>query len=143
MLNISPEVKSLLGLGFEDLESMVFEINPEEQELTHIVAILTAYMMKRGLKFKIDHSDDAKGARAILNSKTSVGYRTNIEINGAVNKIVLYCSNDEVDKKNFEDYMGKISFDNHTDSVRPFGFMFENYECPYAVYLLTKNPENI
>ena len=130
-----------LEYSLTDLESMILEIG-ESDEQGPTVALLTAYMIKRGLVFYRDKSND-ESPRAILSGKTSVRYHRTTKISGDRNRIILYCAKDEIDKKNISSEMGKEFFDNEkSDPTRPFGTAFEPDEFPHAVSILLKNEDN-
>ena len=141
MCELSELTICMLEYSLEELEKRVLEIGDRDEQRT-TVALLTAYMIKRGLVFYKDISDDAN-PRAILTGKTSVRYHRTTKIGGDRNRIILYCAKNEIDKKNISAEMGKTFFDNmRCDSTRPFGTAFDPHEFPQAVSILLKNEDN-
>ena len=135
-------VRDYLKLDSDTIEERVVKIKPDCNK--HLaVALLIAYMEKRGLKFYNDGDKaESNAPYGILTGKTSVGFKKpNLpEINEP--KVVLYCSRDNVDRDRIKLHMHKRIYKN-SEPTRPFFITFEPDEIPQMVTLLLENPKNV
>lgn len=141
MCELSERVTNLLENDLAELEAKILEIGIKD-DLKPTVALLTAYMVKRGLTLKRDKSYD-KDPRSILSGGTSIRYQRSTKITDNGNWIILYCAKDKIDKENIVSEMGKSVFDNSTDGARPFGIAFKPDEFLQAVSILLRNENNL
>lgn len=100
-------VRDYLKLDSDTIEERVVKIKPDcDKHLA--VALLIAYMEKRGLKFYNDGDKaESNSPYGILTGKTSVGFKKPDlpEINEP--KVVLYCARDNVDRDRIKLQMKK------------------------------------
>ncbi len=135
-------VRDYLKLDSDTIEERVVKIKPDcDKHLA--VALLIAYMEKRGLKFYNDGDKaESNSPYGILTGKTSVGFKKPDlpEINEP--KVVLYCARDNVDRDRIKLQMNK-KFHENSETTRPFFMMFDPDEIPQVVTLLLENPKNV
>ena len=141
MCDLSVRTRKYLEYSENELEEKILNIG-EDDDQKETVSLLVAYMIKKGLVFRKDISDD-KDPRAILAGKTSVRYHHTTKIAANGNKIILYCYKDCKDCDAIVSEMGKTFFDNkRSDPTRPYGIVFEPSEFFKVVSILMKNGDN-
>lgn len=104
-----------------------------------IISNLVAHMESKGLQFKKINLDD-NSPYAILNSGTSIGYRTKSKWNKT--GVVFFCSKDKVDSDNISRILNLEIDDNKTDSARPYALFVPDSKVEQAISILAQNPTN-
>lgn len=98
------------------------------------------YMLDRGLKFRLYGNSDSS-PYAILNSETSVSYRTRSKWNKK--GIVLFCAKDGVDMNNIVNELCLTVYDNGNDAERPYAIFVNESDFEKVVEILKRNSRNV